>query len=295
VQFSYDGLTLWYGTADTPAPQDSQVHRAGTCLTVGVCPVHLSNRVVVQFCVDGGTVQTLSARLVQTHYERGTQYFRAVFPDFWSGKRVEYRVIFSCAGRQVPDIETARQFMNSFELEARSRAPCPHSSATVAVSEALQSPQMHKFSVNLDYLARVTIQLRQPPEIIGETPEGLKVNWSVSSGTVAGPKLNATVRSRGGDWMTVRTDGVGLLGIHATLETYNGALIYTQYSGVFELGEDGYQNFLNKKWPNAPSIRTTPRFLTEHPQYRWLNRLQCIGVGEVRMSELLVVYDLYAF
>jgi Protein of unknown function (DUF3237) len=293
VQFNHEGLTLWYGTEDAPAPQGKDVIGQGTCITVGVSPINPSNQVMVHYCVDGGTAQTLSAILVRTDHQRGRQYFRATFPDFWRGERVAYRVVLLCAGRQVPDIETAKQFPESFGL-ARSTSHHSHRSSNGVESASLSATQRAKFPINLDYLATVTVQLQKPPEIIGETPEGLKVNWYVRGGGVVGPKLNAIIRPEGGDWMTLRPDGIGILGIHATLATQDGALIYTTYSGVFELGEDGYQNFLNQKWPNAPPLRSTPRFLTEHPRYKWLNRLQCIGVGEVRMSDLLVVYDLYA-
>lgn len=136
--------------------------------------------------------------------------------------------------------------------------------------------------------------LNTRPEVIGVTPAGLKVDWFITGGTVAGPKLNARVRAEGGDWMTIRTDGIGVLGIRATLETSDGALIYTTYSGVFDLGEDGYQNFLEKRWPSTPPVRSAPMFLTAHPKYAWRNRLQCLGVGVVYMDRLLVYAPLEA-
>ncbi len=40
--------------------------------------------------------------------------------------------------------------------------------------------------------------------------------------------------------------------------------------------------------------RVVPRFLTAHPDYLWLNRLQCIGVGQVNLESLEVAYDVYA-
>ena len=43
----------------------------------------------------------------------------------------------------------------------------------------------------------------------------------------------------GGDWLTVRTDGFGILDVRATLESDDGALIYMAYSRLGDLGEDG--------------------------------------------------------
>ena len=35
-------------------------------------------------------------------------------------------------------------------------------------------------------------------------------------------------------------------------------------------------------------------FVTSHPNWLWLNRLQCLAVGRVTMADLLVRFDLYA-
>ncbi len=293
MKFTHEGLSLWYGTEDAPAPKEVEGLRRGVCVTIGVCPLSLSNTVALRYRINGGIVQTLPAILVRTDHARARQYFRAIFPDFRGGEWVEYLPILSCGGRQSPDVLVMNSFPSSFRLEARSHSQ-GQDIRHPEDSLSLESLQRNRFPLNLEYLARVTVQLDNEPEIIGETPEGLKVNWYLRGGVVAGPKLNATIRPEGGDWMTIRPDGIGILGIHATLETQDCALIYTTYSGVFELGEEGYQNFLHKKWPQAPPLKSTPRFLTEHPNYKWLNRLQCVGIGEVRMSEFLVIYDLYS-
>ncbi len=66
------------------------------------------------------------------------------------------------------------------------------------------------------------------------------------------------------------------------------------YSGVIELGEDGYQKFLANDIPKRVRVWTTPRFLAADPTYKWLNRLQCVSIGEVSIEELTYVYDVYA-
>ncbi len=292
MKFTHEGLSLWCGAEDAPAPKDVEGLRRGISVTIGVCPLSSSNTVVIRYRINGGIVQTIPAILFRTDHTRARQYFRATFPDFKGGEQVDYLPILFCGGRQVPDVSAMKSFPFSFRLEARSHSQ--GQDIHPEDSSSRESLQRNRFPLNLEYLARVTVQLDNEPEIIGETPEGLKVNWYLRGGVVAGPKLNATIRPEGGDWMMIRPDGIGILGIHATLETQDGALIYTTYSGVFELGEEGYQNFLHKKWPQAPPLKSTPRFLTEHPSYKWLNRLQCVGIGEVRMSEFLVIYDLYS-
>ncbi|MBK5292097.1 MAG: DUF3237 domain-containing protein [Acidobacteriia bacterium] len=107
-------------------------------------------------------------------------------------------------------------------------------------------------------------------------------------------KIHGKVRPAGGDWLTLRTDGVAILDVRATIETHDGALILTTYPGIVDLGEDGYDNFLRGELPLNPQIRTSPRFFTSHPDYLWLNRLHCLGVGELDVAGNRVAYDVYA-
>jgi hypothetical protein len=41
-------------------------------------------------------------------------------------------------------------------------------------------------------------------------------------------------------------------------------------------------------------VRSHIRLLTADPRYGRLNRLDCLGVGEVRPRDYLYVYDMYA-
>lgn len=294
MKFSNDGLTLWYGSEDTPSPGNLEPNLQGASVTIAVHPANVSNRAIIKYCVDRGVVQTIAATLSYTDYARGVQYFRATFPEFYGGENVEYIPVLFCAGRQVPDVLSAQRFTSTFCLGAREPSKVLPPQQADAISTVEGQPQsLERFPLHLDYLCTVSAQLNGNPEVIGETPEGLRVNWYLAGGVVAGPKLNARIRPGGGDWMTIRPDGIGVLEIRATFETDDGALIDMHTSGVYELGEDGYQNFLDCKWPNTPMVRTAPQFLTADPRYKWLNRLQCFGVGEVRMSEFLVIYDLY--
>ena len=65
--------------------------------------------------------------------------------------------------------------------------------------------------------------------------------------------------------MTIRRDGVGVMDVRATLETDDGALLFVSYLGHYELGKNGYQDFLDRRWPTRAPTRTTPRFYTADP------------------------------
>jgi len=148
------------------------------------------------------------------------------------------------------------------------------------------------FAYEVDYLCSYNATLR--PEIIGPVAEGLRINFHVTGGEVNGPRLRGILRPVGGDWLTLRTDGVGILDVRATIETHDQALIHVAYTGACDLGENGYEAFINNALPPSAPLRTAPRFQTAHPDYRWLNRVQCFNVGEVDLRRFEVHYDVYA-
>lgn len=150
------------------------------------------------------------------------------------------------------------------------------------------------FKYTLEHLCSYNATLQQPFEVIGETPVGLRINAYATGGEVTGPRIRGQVLAVGGDWLTIRLDGVGMLNVRATMETHDGALLYVAYEGVMDLGPDGYQRVLTGNPPARAAIQATPRFLTSHIDYLWLNRLQCLNVGMADFATSSVSYDTYA-
>ena len=154
---------------------------------------------------------------------------------------------------------------------------------------------MKKIDYKLEHILTVTGTLAIPPEVIGPLAEGLRVNFYSTGGEITGPKIRGKVRPVGGDWLTVRKDGVGLLDVRTTYETHDDALILVTYQGMADLGvKDGYEKFLRGEMPAVVQLRISPRFCTSHPEYLWMNRLHCFGVGEFRAASNDAVYDIYA-
>jgi hypothetical protein len=135
----------------------------------------------------------------------------------------------------------------------------------------------------------------RPIEVIGAVPDGLKVNFYMTGGgEISGPRIRGALRQVGGDWVTVRKDGVAIMDARTTVETHDGALILMMYPGVTDFGEDGYEKFVRGELPPSVPVRTSPRFFSSHPGYVWLNRLHCIGIGEYVPAARRVSYDVYA-
>jgi hypothetical protein len=107
-------------------------------------------------------------------------------------------------------------------------------------------------------------------------------------------KCSKTTPGWGGQ-LTLRRDVIGVLDVKATAETNDGALLYMVYSGIIDLGPTGYQDFLDgKPVASGAAIRTNPKVSSSHPNYLWLNRLHCFGVGGAFPERSEVAYDVYA-
>jgi hypothetical protein len=150
------------------------------------------------------------------------------------------------------------------------------------------------FTYELEHILSHTVTVKSPPEVIGPVPEGIRVNFYLTGGEVIGPKVQGKVRPVGADRLLIRADGVGVIEVCGTMETDDGALIFTSYSGIGDFGEDGYQKFLRGELPRTVPLRATARFLTAHPGYAWLNRLQGVNVGEADLIRAVVSWDVYA-
>jgi hypothetical protein len=169
-------------------------------------------------------------------------------------------------------------------------APVP----AVAPPQGGVDPAARRYEWASEFLGAFTVQLAKPPESFGPGPDGLHITFYIQSGEIRGPRLNAKIRGEGGDWMVVRRDGVGMANVRITYETDDGALLLSCYYGVFDLGPQGYERALRNDYDPVPPLVLAPQFNTSHPNWLWLNRLQCLAVGRVTMADLLVRFDLYA-
>lgn len=144
----------------------------------------------------------------------------------------------------------------------------------------------------MDYLFSYTVFVN--PEVIGPVAEGIRVNLQAVGGTLNGPALKGKIRPQGADYLYVRTDGVAALDVRLTFETTENALIYATYTGVGELGLDGFTRFATGQVGGLIPLRVAPRFATSHPAYLYLNRLQCVGIGTGDLTTGTINFDIYA-
>jgi hypothetical protein len=110
---------------------------------------------------------------------------------------------------------------------------------------------------------------------------GNRMFLEIADGKVSGDRLNGTLLSGGGDWITLSSDGWGQIDVRGQMVTDDGAYIYTHYTGLLELND----KFMNATasgtatdW-NDQYFRTTPRFETGDERYTWMTTNLFVAEG----------------
>ena len=153
-------------------------------------------------------------------------------------------------------------------------------------SELVGKPSLR---YDMEYLFTRKTQVRR--EVIGVVGEGFRINVFTEGGEVRGPALEGTC-GVGGDWFTLRRDGVGLVDSRVTIHAADGAIVYSHYTGVTDFGEDAFERLERGEVPEPAAIHIAARFQTSAPQHMWLNRIQAIAIGKSDATGNL--WDTYA-
>jgi hypothetical protein len=96
-----------------------------------------------------------------------------------------------------------------------------------------------------------------------------------------------------GDWTLLRADGVLELDLRITLQTDDGALIHMASFGLRHGPPEVIAALArgDRVDPGSYYFRTTPRFETGHPRYRFLNRLVAVSSGDRRAEGPIYTID----
>jgi len=131
------------------------------------------------------------------------------------------------------------------------------------------------------------------PQRLGAGPHGTRVTVPIADGHFEGPRLRGRVLPGGGDWTTLRADGVLELDLRVTLETDDGALIHMTSFGLRHGPADVLAALARGESvdPSAYYFRTLPRFETSHPKYAFLNRLLSVAGGDRRPNGPIYTID----
>ena len=134
----------------------------------------------------------------------------------------------------------------------------------------------------LEHLYDMHVDL-EAPQIVGQTPLGMRQIFIVKGGSFEGPKMRGDLLPGGGDWAIMRTDGAVQLDVRATIRTDDGAHIYATYGGIIAAEPAVFARLLGGE--DVPLsdyyCYTNPTFQTGAEKYAWLNQTMAIGRGRV--------------
>ena len=289
MQRARDGSALWWGTADAPGPPAVVPAGVQTPITVAVSPVLPGHSVTVDYRVDGGAVREAPAVPQPRAPDLNAQTFRALLPGQLGGV-IEYLPVLRFVGQpisaRIGESAQPPRYLVSPALGRSDASPAP-----VPVAAAALSAGQPRWNWDTTFLGCLTAVVYK--EVVGPTPDGLRIDMHVTEGSFVGPGLDAVVLPGATDWMRIRRDGVAIVSVQACFQTQAGVRIYGSYGGIFDLGPDGYARALRDEFDPLPPVVVTPTYLTADKGMEWLNRAQCIGVGRVDMAALRVEFDVY--
>jgi Protein of unknown function (DUF3237) len=117
---------------------------------------------------------------------------------------------------------------------------------------------------------------------VGDVGKGTRRFVPIAGGEASGPKLKGKVLPGGGDWQTIRDDGVAELEARYTVETDDGALIFVRNYGLRHGPPEIIAALAAGKAVDHGSyyFRGATFFETSAGQYVWLTRQIIVCVGE---------------
>lgn len=292
-----DGSSLWWGTSESSIIPMTVTPGSDLPLTVLVSPVKPGHSVCVQFRVNRGPIQQVTAvsahHQVSTHAAMRATTFHASIPAQPSGE-IELLPVLHYAGQPIsPGLQDGVRSLR-YRIEPGFATPDPsvgNPSGDPAGHGQLAMEAMPRWRWETNFLGALTVKARK--ESVGPTPDGLRITWHVVEGTYRGPGIKGIVLPGGGDWMRIRKDGIGIVDVRACLKTESGAMIYTSYGGICDFGPNGYERALRDEFDPLPPCVVTPTYATSDDRLEWINRAQCLGVGRIDMNKLEVQFDEY--
>jgi hypothetical protein len=129
-----------------------------------------------------------------------------------------------------------------------------------------------------------------PPQVIGETPDGVRRFVPIIGGDFTGPRVQGEILAGGGDMQILRNDGVDELHARYTLRTDAGDFIYVHVDGL-RTGSVEVMQRLRSGQPVDPAdyyFRAVPRFETPAPELQWMTRSVFLATGERYPDEVFI-------
>jgi hypothetical protein len=148
--------------------------------------------------------------------------------------------------------------------------------------------------IELEHVLTYRFSIRGPLGSTEGSPYGTRQYWEMTSGTLEGSGVSASIAMPGGDWYTASPDGFGRPDVRVQLRTADGALILMSYTGLVEQ-TDAFVDAASSDEPTGwddQYMRFAVRFETGAEKYRWLNESLFVARGHL-LGTTELEYEIY--
>jgi hypothetical protein len=132
----------------------------------------------------------------------------------------------------------------------------------------------------LELFTRLLVQV-DPPVEAGETGQGVRRIVPITGGRVEGPGLRGTIGPGGADVQLIRLDGVAVIAARYIITTDRGTHVFIENEGVRHGPAAAMERIRLGELvdPGEIYFRSVPRFETDDPELRWIERDLFIATG----------------
>jgi Protein of unknown function (DUF3237) len=147
-------------------------------------------------------------------------------------------------------------------------------------------------SVQTEYLMTIHALLNAPQAV----DQNLLIVNLPAGGSVEGPRIKGKVLVPSGDWLRVMPSGILRIDARTTIQTDDGALIFTSYNGVIQCSKEQSDRLNAGEELKAEDchLMIAPTFETKSEKYGWINAVQAIGKMVTLKGGDHIDYDIFA-
>lgn len=128
------------------------------------------------------------------------------------------------------------------------------------------------------------------PLDVGTTPRGRRRIVPILGGSVAGPRLTASILPGGADWQIIRANGTAEVVARYTLRTNDGTLISVVNKGLRRGPPDVLARLAAGEMvdPSQYYFRTSPVFEVASGPHDWLAENIFVATGERQQNQVVI-------
>jgi Protein of unknown function (DUF3237) len=149
--------------------------------------------------------------------------------------------------------------------------------------------------IELEYEMTYSETIEGPLGPTNGSPLGERLCWQITSATLRGPRIDATLAMPGTDWIRLGTDGIRRQDLRAPLLTDDGEVILLRYDVALIRSTERFLAALASGEATEfddQYMRIAPQFEVAAGRYAWLGESLFLGRGRLTGPKA-IAYELY--